>query len=96
MGYISHVGVDNSPRLSPMPFNARREAQIIGFAVVKRTSAQFKEKGQNWKKRSASDLTVPQRSLTASRGCGTFLHLRGYASGSRNPTTILELCAPGH
>jgi len=25
--------------------------------------------------------------------CGAFLHLRGMASGSRNPTTILELCA---
>ena len=29
MGQMSHVSTDNTPGLSPIPFNARREALII-------------------------------------------------------------------
>ena len=54
----------------PMPFNARREALIIEFAyhsLLKldksgktqvSPSRPWQEKGQNWKKRTASDLTA--------------------------------------
>ena len=67
----------------PMPFNARREALIIAFAyhsllkldksgktqisASRPWQANQRKKGQNRKKRTASDLTAPQRSLTASR-----------------------------
>ena len=62
-----------------MPFNARREALIIGFAyhsllnLDKSGKTQIsQEKGQTWKIRTASDHTAPQRSLSAPRGCGAF------------------------
>ena len=52
--------------LSPMPFNARREAQLVKFAYP--YLLKLDKEGQNWKKRTASDHTAPQQSLTASRG----------------------------
>ena len=80
----SELSADNNPGLSPMPFNAHRVALIIGFAYhyllkldksgitqispSRPWQANRRKKGQNWKKRTASDLTAPQRSLTASRG----------------------------
>ena len=62
-----------------MPFNARREVLIIGFAYhsllkldksgkTQINPSKSKIKGQNWTKRTASDVAAPQRSMTASRG----------------------------
>ena len=48
---------------SPMPLNVRREA-----LVIEPWQANQRKKGQNWQKKTTSDLTAPQRSLTASLG----------------------------
>ena len=77
MGLILHVSADNNPGSSPMPFNAHREALIIGFAYhsllkldksgetqispSRPWQANQRKKGQNWKKRTASGKQIKEK-----------------------------------
>ena len=80
----------HSSRKTYMPFNE---------ALIMERTRHLKKKRKEVIQKDCYGHTAPLQSPTTSPFTGAVVHcctFEVFTSGSRNPTTVLELCAPGH